>query len=163
MLLLLFSSCTPKQNCKGIHETTGTTLHSSAYRRIFFGHALCRSAVALDWVSARRQVSMKFEDMIDRLEMPLVLIYGKEDPWVVPLWGHRIKRQRPETLYYQVIESGVQLRRFSHNSTVIFFYFGSFLGAYIRIIAPHNSGTIIAVGKCEDPSSPPSPPTPTPS
>ncbi|CAM9193935.1 unnamed protein product [Laminaria digitata] len=52
------------------------------------------------------KVSMKFEDMIDRLEMPLVLIYGKEDPWVVPLWGHRIKRQRPETLYYQVSPSG---------------------------------------------------------
>ena len=54
---------------------------------------------------AYRQVSMKFEDMIDRLEMPLVLIYGKEDPWVVPLWGHRIKRQRPDTLYYEVTKA----------------------------------------------------------
>lgn len=50
----------------------------------------------------RLQVAMKFEEMIDRIDVPLVLIYGKEDPWVVPLWGHRIKRQRPETLYYEV-------------------------------------------------------------
>lgn len=49
-----------------------------------------------------QQVAMKFEEMIDRVKVPLALIYGKEDPWVVPLWGHRIKRQRPETLYYQV-------------------------------------------------------------
>lgn len=48
------------------------------------------------------KVALKFEEMIDRVEVPLALIYGKEDPWVVPLWGHRIKRQRPETLYYQV-------------------------------------------------------------
>lgn len=46
---------------------------------------------------------MSFEDMIDRVSVPLVLVYGKEDPWVVPLWGHKIKRQRPETLYYQVL------------------------------------------------------------
>lgn len=119
-------------------------MHSSICPRVFFGHALCHSPVALDWVSARRQVSMKFEDMIDRLEMPLVLIYGKEDPWVVPLWGHRIKRQRPETLYYQVIESGVQLRRFSRSSTVLFFYFGSFLRTYL----PKNSSTDFRQNRC---------------
>lgn len=45
---------------------------------------------------------MSFEEMIDRIQVPMALIYGKEDPWVVPLWGHRIKRQRPETLYYEV-------------------------------------------------------------
>lgn len=45
---------------------------------------------------------MTFEEMIDKIDVPMALIYGKEDPWVVPLWGHRIKRQRPETLYYEV-------------------------------------------------------------
>lgn len=49
-----------------------------------------------------RKVAMSFEEMISRIDVPLALIYGKEDPWVMPLWGHRIKRQRPETLYYQV-------------------------------------------------------------
>lgn len=45
---------------------------------------------------------MAFEEMIDKIEVPMALMYGKEDPWVVPLWGHRIKRQRPDTLYYEV-------------------------------------------------------------
>ncbi|CAM9623686.1 unnamed protein product [Hapterophycus canaliculatus] len=49
---------------------------------------------------------MTFEEMIDRVQVPMALIYGKEDPWVVPLWGHRIKRQRPETLYYELSPSG---------------------------------------------------------
>lgn len=52
------------------------------------------------------KVAMSFEEMISRIDVPLALIYGKEDPWVMPLWGHRIKRQRPETLYYQVSPSG---------------------------------------------------------
>ncbi|CAM9481957.1 unnamed protein product [Ectocarpus sp. 4 AP-2014] len=52
------------------------------------------------------KVPMSFEEMIDRIQVPMALIYGKEDPWVVPLWGHRIKRQRPETLYYEVSPSG---------------------------------------------------------
>lgn len=63
-----------------------------------------------------RQASMKFEDMIDRIQVPLALIYGKEDPWVVPLWGHRIKRQRPETLYYQVRKSGSSRRTHTCSS-----------------------------------------------
>ena len=49
---------------------------------------------------------MAFEDMIDKIDVPMALMYGKEDPWVVPLWGHRIKRQRPETLYYEISPSG---------------------------------------------------------
>ncbi|CAN0015657.1 unnamed protein product [Pylaiella littoralis] len=52
------------------------------------------------------KVSMTFEEMIDRVEVPMALMYGKDDPWVVPLWGHRIKRQRPETLYYEISPSG---------------------------------------------------------
>lgn len=54
---------------------------------------------------------MSFEEMIERVSVPLVLLYGKEDPWVVPLWGHKIKRQRPETLYYQVLAYRSTLRK----------------------------------------------------
>lgn len=53
------------------------------------------------------KVPMAFlEEMIERIEVPMALMYGKEDPWVVPLWAHRIKRQRPETLYYEISPSG---------------------------------------------------------
>ncbi|KAG5133780.1 hypothetical protein JHK82_024968 [Glycine max] len=29
-------------------------------------------------------------------------MYGKQDPWVRPLWGHQVKRQVPPASYYQI-------------------------------------------------------------
>ncbi|KAK9840633.1 hypothetical protein WJX81_005839 [Elliptochloris bilobata] len=38
---------------------------------------------------------------------PACLIYGKEDPWVVPLWGQRLRRLLPaDTAYYEVSPAG---------------------------------------------------------
>jgi hypothetical protein len=31
---------------------------------------------------------------------------GREDPWVVPLWGQRLKRSRPEAAYYELSPVG---------------------------------------------------------
>lgn len=39
--------------------------------------------------------SISFDDMMERVadqEIPLLLCYGKEDPWIQPIWGHRAKR-----------------------------------------------------------------------
>ena len=37
---------------------------------------------------------------------PICLMYGKEDPWVKPLWGLQVKRQVPEASYYQISPAG---------------------------------------------------------
>lgn len=39
-------------------------------------------------------------------KVPICLMYGKEDPWVRPLWGLHVKRQIPEAPYYQISPAG---------------------------------------------------------
>lgn len=39
-------------------------------------------------------------------KVPISLIYGKEDPWVRPVWGLQIKRQLPEAPYYEISPAG---------------------------------------------------------
>ncbi|XP_074308396.1 pheophytinase, chloroplastic [Silene latifolia] len=38
--------------------------------------------------------------------VPICLMYGKEDPWVRPLWGQQVKRQLPDTPYYEISPAG---------------------------------------------------------
>lgn len=38
--------------------------------------------------------------------VPICLMYGKEDPWVQPVWGLQVKRQLPEAPYYQISPAG---------------------------------------------------------
>jgi len=33
-------------------------------------------------------------------------MYGKEDPWVGPLWGFQVKKQVPDAPYYQISPAG---------------------------------------------------------
>lgn len=33
-------------------------------------------------------------------------MYGKEDPWVKPLWGLQVKQQVPEAPYYEISPAG---------------------------------------------------------
>ena len=33
-------------------------------------------------------------------------MYGKEDPWVRPVWGLKVKRQLPEVPYYEISPAG---------------------------------------------------------
>ena len=54
---------------------------------------------------------MSFDDMLRRIgerekELPVALVYGKEDPWVVPLWGQRLKRALPHADYYELSPAG---------------------------------------------------------
>ena len=53
------------------------------------------------------KAKMSFDDMLRRIgerekELPVALVYGKEDPWVVPLWGQRLKRALPHADYYEL-------------------------------------------------------------
>ena len=53
---------------------------------------------------------MPFDDMLAALaandDIPIALVYGKEDPWVVPLWGQRFKRAVPRADYYEISPGG---------------------------------------------------------
>ncbi|VAI89312.1 hypothetical protein VPH35_130181 [Triticum aestivum] len=41
-----------------------------------------------------------------RQDIPISLMYGKEDPWVTPYWGIRVKQQVPEAPYYEISPAG---------------------------------------------------------
>ena len=44
---------------------------------------------------------LSFEDMMEAVKAdgkPVALCYGKEDPWIQPIWGHRAKRVLTEVL-----------------------------------------------------------------
>lgn len=55
------------------------------------------------------QGQLSFEECIMRCKMnnlPICLMYGKEDPWVKPIWGLKVKRQVPEAPYYEISPAG---------------------------------------------------------
>ena len=49
---------------------------------------------------------LRFDDMLDMRTCPVCLVYGAEDPWVVPLWGQRLKRRVPDATYYELSPAG---------------------------------------------------------
>ncbi|KAK3277969.1 hypothetical protein CYMTET_14062 [Cymbomonas tetramitiformis] len=49
---------------------------------------------------------LNFDQLTQAIDCPVALIYGRDDPWIVPLWGHRLKRRIPEASYFQVTPSG---------------------------------------------------------
>ncbi|KAL5978763.1 hypothetical protein ACLOJK_029880 [Asimina triloba] len=38
--------------------------------------------------------------------VPICLMYGKEDPWVRPVWGLKVKQEVPEAPYYEISPAG---------------------------------------------------------
>lgn len=38
--------------------------------------------------------------------VPICLLYGREDPWVKPIWGQKVKQQVPEATYYEMSPAG---------------------------------------------------------
>nr|UZQ20143.1 pheophytinase [Poa pratensis] len=52
---------------------------------------------------------ISFQEALSRCQkqgIPISLMYGKEDPWVGPFWGSRVKQQVPEAPYYQISPAG---------------------------------------------------------
>ncbi|KAI9078589.1 hypothetical protein K1719_039427 [Acacia pycnantha] len=55
------------------------------------------------------QAELSFEDVLSRCRannVSICLMYGKEDPWVRPIWGFQVKRKVPEAPYYQISPAG---------------------------------------------------------
>ena len=57
------------------------------------------------------KASIDFDEMLRRLReerrgVKIALMYGREDPWVVPLWGQRAKRAAPAATYYEIEKCG---------------------------------------------------------
>ncbi|KAL2536803.1 Pheophytinase [Forsythia ovata] len=55
------------------------------------------------------QGQLSFREALSRCRMnnvPICLLYGKEDPWVKPIWGLQVKRQVPEAPYYEISPAG---------------------------------------------------------
>ncbi|KAI3448842.1 hypothetical protein Pfo_005507 [Paulownia fortunei] len=55
------------------------------------------------------QGQLSFKETLTRCQMnktPICLIYGKEDPWVRPIWGLQVKRQVPDAPYYEISPAG---------------------------------------------------------
>ncbi|CAM0910603.1 unnamed protein product [Alopecurus aequalis] len=58
------------------------------------------------WQKIRDPRSIQKILRCQRQGIPLSLMYGKEDPWVGPFWGTRVKKQVPEAPYYQISPAG---------------------------------------------------------
>ncbi|XP_047955490.1 pheophytinase, chloroplastic-like [Salvia hispanica] len=55
------------------------------------------------------QGRLTFEENLDRCRMnntPICLMYGKDDPWVRPVWGLQVKRRVPDAPYYEISPAG---------------------------------------------------------
>ena len=59
------------------------------------------------------KAKLGFDDMLDEVNtrvtdgtMCVAMLYGRDDPWVVPLWGQRLKRAVPSADYYELAETG---------------------------------------------------------
>lgn len=55
------------------------------------------------------QGELSFSETLSRCranKVPICLMYGKEDPWVTPIWGLQVKRKVPEAPYYQISPAG---------------------------------------------------------
>jgi len=55
------------------------------------------------------QGQLSFSEALSRCKMnsiPICLMYGKEDPWVRPIWGLQVKQQVPEAPYYEITPAG---------------------------------------------------------
>jgi len=52
---------------------------------------------------------LSFDEALERIrtdDVNVCMVYGKEDPWVVPLWGQRLKRAVPRAVYYEISPCG---------------------------------------------------------
>lgn len=55
------------------------------------------------------QGQLSFKEALTRCQMnnlPICLMYGKEDPWVTPIWGFQVKQQVPDAPYYEISPAG---------------------------------------------------------
>ncbi|XP_066323167.1 pheophytinase, chloroplastic-like [Miscanthus floridulus] len=66
-------------------------------------HPAAAASFASIMFAPRGQIS--FQEAISRCQsqgVPLSLMYGREDPWIRPFWGIKVKQQVPEAPYYEI-------------------------------------------------------------
>lgn len=54
------------------------------------------------------QSQLSFTRMLEAMQCPVCMVYGREDPWVVPLWGQRLKRLLADAVYLEVSAEAVK-------------------------------------------------------
>ena len=47
-----------------------------------------------------------FDDALALVKAPVLMLYGRDDPWVVPLWGQRLKKKVPRAVYLELSPAG---------------------------------------------------------
>eukprot|EP00879_Flechtneria_rotunda_P018963 GHRR01019907.1.p1 GENE.GHRR01019907.1~~GHRR01019907.1.p1 ORF type:complete len:440 (+),score=157.56 GHRR01019907.1:356-1675(+) len=52
------------------------------------------------------RTELTFDEMLQALKCPVCMAYGHDDPWVVPLWGQRLKRKLPQATYLELTPAG---------------------------------------------------------
>ncbi|WIA10745.1 hypothetical protein OEZ85_010916 [Tetradesmus obliquus] len=52
------------------------------------------------------KTQLSFDEMLAAVSCPVCLAYGRDDPWVVPLWGQRLKRTLPQAQYLELAPAG---------------------------------------------------------
>lgn len=58
---------------------------------------------------SRSSLLYLFPNLLSRCQVegvPICLMYGREDPWVRPIWGFQVKQQLPEVPYYEISPAG---------------------------------------------------------
>ncbi|GAB4828033.1 hypothetical protein Ancab_034946 [Ancistrocladus abbreviatus] len=76
-----------------ILQTTQHPAAAAAFASIMFAPA--------GKLSSRESLSRCQENNV-----PICLMYGREDPWVKPVWGRQIKQQVPNAPYYEISPAG---------------------------------------------------------
>lgn len=67
------------------------------------------AAAAFSSIIFAPQGELSFNETLIRCRennVPICLIYGREDPWVKPVWGQQVKSRVPEALYYEISPAG---------------------------------------------------------
>nr|ACF87407.1 unknown [Zea mays] len=70
-------------------------------------HPAAAASFASIMFAPRGQIS--FQEAISRCQdqgIPISLMYGREDPWIRPIWGLKVKQQVPEAPYYEISPAG---------------------------------------------------------
>lgn len=70
-------------------------------------HPAAAASLASIMFAPKGQLS--FQEALNRCQLqniPICLMYGKEDPWVRPVWGMKVKQQFPEAPYYEISPAG---------------------------------------------------------
>ncbi|KAL8061950.1 hypothetical protein ABFX02_02G116100 [Erythranthe guttata] len=67
------------------------------------------AAASLASIMFAPKAQLSFEEALSRCQMnniPICLMYGKEDPWVMPIFGLQVKNQMPDVPYYEISPAG---------------------------------------------------------